>query len=416
MMTDALFRQEAIDHQRLRIWGEVTLALPMSYALVTGFIAASVLTATVFIGTETYARKEHATGFLAPRTGIARITPSRPGTVIAVAVHEGQRVGRGATLLTVSDAETSERGENVDAAKAAELEVQCDRLRDQIGFEHAKSQLEGRQLQSQITTAEHELGELRRQETIQAERIEIARRQLGGALELAAKGYLSQVELRRRQDAYLAERQNDSGLANERLAKEAQLSELNDKLRQQPLTTADKIARTEAEIAEIEARLKDIDRQRGYQLRAPIAGRISALQAWVGKSVDSRLPVLSIVPEGDILEAHLLVPARAIAFVARGQPVHISYDTFPFQQFGFAGGIVRSVSQTLLKPDEIVGPVLVREPSYRVEVALDRQTIRAYSAELPLEPDLQLQADIVAERRSLVSWLLDPLLSVWRRS
>ena len=39
-MTVALFRQEAIDHQRLRIWGEVTLALPISYALVTGFIAA----------------------------------------------------------------------------------------------------------------------------------------------------------------------------------------------------------------------------------------------------------------------------------------------------------------------------------------------------------------------------------------
>ena len=46
----------------------------------------------------------------------------------------------------------------------------------------------------------------------------------------------------------------------------------------------------------------------------------------------------------------------------------------------------------------------------------ERQTIRAYGAELPLEPDLVLQADIVAERRSLISWLLDPLLSVWRRS
>jgi membrane fusion protein len=70
----------------------------------------------------------------------------------------------------------------------------------------------------------------------------------------------------------------------------------------------------------------------------------------------------------------------------------------------------------LLKPDEIVGPALVREASYRVEVALERQTIRAYGEELPLEPDLELQADVVAERRSLISWLLDPLVSVWRRS
>jgi membrane fusion protein len=415
-MTVALFRQEAIDHQRLRIWGEVTLALPMSYTLLTGFIAASVLAAALFIGTQSYARKEHATGFLVPSAGVARIAPPRPGTVIDVAVREGQHVERGALLITVSDAETSERGENVDTAKALELQAQRDRLRDQIGLEREKSQLEARQLQSQIATARQEISEFRHQETIQADRIEIARQQLSGALELAAKGYLSRVELRSRQDAHLAEQQSESALAKERLAKEAELSGLQDKLQQLPIATAESAARTEAEIAEIETRLKDVDRERGYQLRAPIAGRVSALQAWVGKSADPRLPVLSIVPEGDVLKAELLVPARAIGFVASGQTVQISYDTFPFQQFGFARGTVRSVSRTLLKPDEIVGPALVREASYRVEVALERQTIRAYGAELPLEPDLELQADVVAERRSLISWLLDPLVSVWRRS
>jgi membrane fusion protein len=415
-MTVALFRQEAIDHQRLRIWGEVTLALPKSYALLTGFIAASIIAAALFIGTQSYARKEHATGFLVPSAGVARIAPPRPGTVMDVAVREGQHVERDALLITVSDAETSERGENVDTAKAFQLQAQRDRLRDQIGLEREKSQLEARQLQSQIATDRQEISEFRHQETIQADRIEIARQQLSGALELAAKGYLSRVELRSRQDAHLAEQQSESALAKERLAKEAELSGLQDKLQQLPIATAESAARTEAEIAEIETRLKDVDRERGYQLRAPIAGRVSALQAWVGKSADPRLPVLSIVPEGDVLKAELLVPARAIGFVASGQTVHLSYDTFPFQQFGFARGTVRSVSRTLLKPDEIVGPALVREASYRVEVALERQTIRAYGAELPLEPDLELQADVVAERRSLISWLLDPLVSVWRRS
>jgi membrane fusion protein len=91
--------------------------------------------------------------------------------------------------------------------------------------------------------------------------------------------------------------------------------------------------------------------------------------------------------------------------------VQISYDTFPFQQFGFARGTVRTVSHTLLKPDEIVGPVLLHEPIYRVSVALERQTMRAYGAELPLEPDLQLQADILFDRRTLLAWILDSLLS-----
>lgn len=415
-MSLSLFRQEAIDHQRFRIWGEVVLALPASYALVTGFIALSVAAAVLFIGTQSYARKEHATGFLMPTAGIARITPSRPGTITAVAVKEGQHVERGMSLLTVADADTSERGENIDAAKSDQLRKQHDDLDRQIGLEQQKSEIERQRLQSQISSAGDEDTELARQQAIAGERSEIARRQLTSAHELAAKGFVSQVELRRRQDAYLAELQSQSALAREQTAKRAALSALQDTLRQLPVATAQRISQLEASIAELEAHLKEIEGRRGYRLLAPIAGRVTALQAWIGETADPKIPVLSIVPDNDILEAELLVPARAIGFIAPGQTVQISYDTFPFEQFGFARGKVRSVSHALLRPEDIVGPVQVREPSYPVAVALQRQTMRVYGTELRLEPDLQLQADVVSERRSLLAWILDPLFSVWKRS
>jgi membrane fusion protein len=415
-MSYRLFRQEAIDHQRFRIWGEVALALPKSYALVTGFIALSVLAMALFIATQSSARKEHAAGFLVPTEGIARIIPPRDGTITEVHVSEGQHVERGAPLLTVTDAETSDRGENIDDAKADRLRAQRDLLRDQILLERQKSGAEARRLQSQIDGALTEITALARQQTIQRERIEIARQQLAGAVELASKGYLSRVEMRRRKDAHLAEIQSESSLAKELAGRQSGLSQLRNELLQLPIKTAQRVAQLEANISELDVHLKEIEGRRGYLLSAPIAGRVSALQAWVGKLADPKIPALSIVPDGDVLEAELLVPARAIGFINPGQSVHLSYDTFPFQQFGFARGSVRTVSRTLLKPDEIVGPMLLREPSYRVAVALERQTIRAYGAELPLEPDLQLQADILFERRTLLAWILDPLLSAWGRS
>src|SRR6266851_8094994 len=134
-MSRHLFRQEAIDHQRFRIWGEVALALPKSYALVTGFIALSVLAMALFIATQSSARKEHAAGFLVPTEGIARIIPPRDGTITEVHVSEGQHVSSGAPLLTVTDVETSDRGENIDDAKADRLQAQRDLLRDQILLE-----------------------------------------------------------------------------------------------------------------------------------------------------------------------------------------------------------------------------------------------------------------------------------------
>jgi membrane fusion protein len=415
-MSVTLFRQQAIDHQRLRIWGEVALALPASYALMTSFVAVSVVAALLFISTQTYARKEHAAGFLLPTAGIARIVPPRAGSIATVAVVEGQHVERDAPLLTVSDAVTSEHGENIDAAKLDELHKQRDRLKDQIALEHDNATIEVQRLQAQIDGDNSQIAELQRQLAIQMDRIEIARQQLSGAEELTSKGYLSKVELRRRQDAYLGERESHSALVRDQAAKQAELTGLQDGLRQLPVTTAQRVAQIEASIAEVDTHLKEIEGQRGYQLRAPVAGRVSALQASIGKTADPRIPVLSIVPDDDFLEAELLLPARAIGFVAPGQPVQISYDTFPFGQFGFARGIVRLVSHTLLKPEEIVGPAQPRDPSYPVYVTLERQTISAYGTELPLEPDLQLQAEIVSERRSLLAWILDPVLSVWRRS
>jgi membrane fusion protein len=415
-MSSTLFRQEAIDHQRFRIWGEVTIALPKSYALVTSFIALSVLSVVLFIATQNYARKEHAAGFLVATEGIARITPPRVGVITAVHVSEGQHVERGAPLLTVSDAETSDRGENIDDAKSDRLRQQGDRLRDQILLERQKSDAEAQHLRAQIRGALNEITALSRQQKIQTDRIEIARRQLTDAVELASKGYLSKVEMRRREDAHLAEKQSESSLEKELAGKQTELSQQQNALQQLPIATAQRVSQLDASIAEIEVRLKEIEGRRGYLLSAPISGRVSALQAWIGRLADPKIPALSIVPDGNLMEAELLVPARAIGFIAPGQTVHISYDTFPFQQFGFARGMVRTVSHTLLKPDEVVGPVLLHDPSYRVGVVLERQTMRAYGVELPLEPDLQLQADIVFDRRTLLAWLIDPLLSAWGRS
>ena len=71
----------------------------------------------------------------------------------------------------------------------------------------------------------------------------------------------------------------------------------------------------------------------------------------------------------------------------------------------------------MLGPSELPGPIagLAKESAYRVKVALERQTVDAFGREVPLQPDMTLRADIILERRSLIEWLLEPLLSVRHR-
>jgi membrane fusion protein len=59
----------------------------------------------------------------------------------------------------------------------------------------------------------------------------------------------------------------------------------------------------------------------------------------------------------------------------------------------------------------VTGPVMLREPAYRVKVALARQSIDAFGREVALQPDMTLSADIILEKRSLLEWLFEPLFS-----
>jgi hypothetical protein len=72
---------------------------------------------------------------------------------------------------------------------------------------------------------------------------------------------------------------------------------------------------------------------------------------------------------------------------------------------------VIKVSQTILSGNDAVGPISLKEPAYRVTAALDRPDIDAYGQKISLQPQMLLKADVILERRSLLSWLLDPLLS-----
>jgi membrane fusion protein len=117
------------------------------------------------------------------------------------------------------------------------------------------------------------------------------------------------------------------------------------------------------------------------------------------------------VPADGALLAHLYAPSSAIGFIRAGQTVRLRYEAFPFQKFGHHEGRVLQVSRTPLPPGEV--PASARdEPMYRITVALERQTVRAYGSEQPLAAGMQLEADVLLERRRLIEWIFEPVLSV----
>ena len=409
-----LFRAEAAQHQRERLFGAATLAMPASYAVVTGFLAAAVASLACFAVLGSYARREHVSGFLISSPGAAKIMPPRPGTVASVHVAEGDAVVVGTPLLTIIADSRTAVGQDANGTKLVALREQRDRLQEQVDLAARKAAMAKEALTADIARLGAEIDALAAKQRVQAERVQVANQEMEQIVAAVAKGYISLLEQQRRRDGWLAQQQSEEEVAGEILAKRGELVEKQNAMQRLPVDTADQTSRLKAATAEIDIKLIEIGESQGYLLIAPIAGRVSALQAWVGKVVEPTIPQLTIVPDGAVLVAELLVPARAIGFVAPGETVRVSYDTFPYQQFGFAEGVVSTVSHTLLKPDELVGPIQLTEPSYRIGVALQHSTISAYGQEIPLQADMQLHADILVQRRSLLAWIFDPLLSAWR--
>jgi membrane fusion protein len=177
------------------------------------------------------------------------------------------------------------------------------------------------------------------------------------------------------------------------------------------------LAAADREIATVDQALAEAEAAREIVITAPEDGTITGLSAVSGSSIGTDAPLMTLVPAGAPLEARLYGPSRAIGFVRPGQRVRLRYQAFPHQKFGQYGGVVASVSRSTVEATPGGdGPPLPGlepgEPAYRVTVTLDRPSVTAYGETVPLQPGMQLEADVLIESRRLYRWVLDPLHSL----
>jgi membrane fusion protein len=344
-------------------------------------------------------------------TGIAKVLPPATGVVAGLYVADGDTVTAGQRLLLVRSERHGAQGQSVDAAIIDNLQARRNAVADRIELERQAAAERKRSLTDALDGLEAEVSTMAEGMRTQRERLKVAHDQVESVRATVAQGVTSMTEFRRRQDTELSLQQASTDLYRQISTKAVEVREKRHALAELEAKTADNLAVLRAATADADAALAEARGKQGYIVSASMSGRVTNLQARVGLSTETGIPLMSIVPEDAPLEVSLLVPARAIGFIARGQAVRIAFDPFPFQRFGFYDAVIASVSDNLLKPSEAAGPVVLKEPSYRVTARLARQTITAYGNEIPLRPDMSLKADIVFDRRSLIEWLFDPLFS-----
>jgi membrane fusion protein len=407
-----LFRRAAMSAPRRRLLGDVVIARPPALTVLAAFVVSAVVAGAVFVSRASYARKETVVGYLSPDRGIVRVHPPRSGIVGRLFVREGELVAAGAPLVILLGDRTTGDGVDVDALLLASLDAQLAEIESRRSLEFRRRETELQQFTAEIGSLEAERAAIGRRLSIQADLVRNLESNLDRLREVASKGYLSTDEFRLRENRLLENRRLLASLEQERAGIVQRQLRSRSALSQAPLQSEDRLSALNSLYADLVQKKTELKARESIVMTAPVAGRITALRAFAGESVAGDLPLLTILPAESKLEAQLFVPTRAIGFVRVGQDVRLLLDAFDYRRFGPHDGVITAVSSSVFLPAETRLGRRINEPTYRVTVDIEDQSVRAYGQEFFLQAGMSLRADIILEERTLLDWLLDPIVSL----
>jgi membrane fusion protein len=410
-----LYRAEAIAARRILSLGSPIGLVPVSWTVLTLLLATLMGAAGIFLATATYARKETARGIVRPFGGDTRITAQHGGIVRKLLVTEGTPVARGAPLAIISTERVLESGAIADEQMLAALAREEAMLRSRLAALEAAAPYGDSVLKAQISALVAERSAASALRISSAERLRIAEERFERGRTLNAQGFIPADDVRQREEAVIEQRQVGVDARARETALTARIAELQAQRAQQPHVAAQEHGQAEAQLAALLQRRSRLEAGRSYAILAPVAGRVTAVQAEIGQPVDPNRPLMTITPADSRLEAELYVPSRSIGFVRGGQRVRLMYDAFPYERFGPAYGVVTAISAGVLSPAEIQAAISVNEPVYRVLVRLQRGSIETYGSGALLKSGMALSADIILDERSFGEWLLAPLFAARER-
>ena len=405
-----LFRKEAVDAQRRSLLGAISLAQPVRFWILGLFAAMAASAIVCFLYLGEYSRRSRVPGELVPDLGLSTVVAPSAGVVARLDVEEGDYVRHQDGLLTVNVPRVTSSG--LDAVSTL-LDAQKSRIASVTSI----SQFQDRQFAAQQDGARaqrramlKELAQIESEIETRGEQVRIGRETVARYRSVEDQRYVSLVQINQQEQSTLEMINAQQALQRQATSIRRNLAELEQRLAEIPQQRLSTKAASERDLAALNQESIRMEADGELLLRAPVAGLVASRLVEAGQAVQSGQAILSLLPEGSELKAQLLVPSSAIGFVKVGDRVLLRYQAYPYQKFGTHEGTVTRISRSAMTNAKEGNDQ--NQSLYRVLVSLDHQNVLAYGIQEPLRPGMQLEADIMGERRKLYEWLLEPLYSV----
>lgn len=409
-----LFRPEAVEARRQQWLGDVRLVRPVSLSVLVLLLIVAALVIGVWLFLGEYTRKAHVAGLLVPDRGWIRLVSPQVATVTERRVAQGQQVRAGDVLFVLSlDQHTRDGGAQQRVMRS--LRARQESLAESLEAQLRLSREQEAALAERLGAIRREMAQLDRETELQRERLALSQQSLSRLEALREERFVSAAQIQSKSEEVLALRAQLVALERQRSTLARDAATLEGQRRELPLKERARAGELQREAQALAQESAESDAKHEIVIRAPQDGTLAMVIAEPGQSVSPEAALASLVPIDARLEAHLYAPSSALGFIRAQQPVYLRLAAFPHQKFGHQLGTVQQVSSTPLQAGELAALPLAskpNEPLYRVTVSLQRQDVMAYGNPQPLAAGMQLEADVLLERRSLIEWLFAPVLGV----
>lgn len=372
--------------------------------------------------------------------GQGKVIPSRQvqvlqsldgGIVSEIVVTEGQQVDAGQLLLQIDSTrfESSVRENRSQylslAAKAARLQA----IGEGRAFAPARELMEedpktvederrlyettAFELQTQIAIAQQqlaqrqqELAEARARQSQASQAHDLAAREYAVTKPLIASGAVSEVDLLRLERDVARFRGERDMSAAQILRIQSAIAEAGRKIQEVELNVRNNAKREYSEtMAKLNALVQTSaglsDRVKQSAIRSPVKGTVKRLLVnTVGGVVQPGRDIVEIVPSEDVLLLEARVQPKDIAFLRPGQDAMVKFSAYDFSVFG-------GMEATL----EHIGADSVTDERGNTYFTVRVRTAKSsFGNDLPIIPGMMAEVDIITGRKSILTYLMKPVL------
>ena len=339
----------------------------------------------------------HAEGRIIPSSRMQIVQNMEGGIVRSINVKQGDVVEKDDVVLQMESvqysSELDSKKQQVMSLMAKQARLQAEVNDQSLQFTKEFSALASQYVQTEMSEFDSRRRRLSADVNLLESQLNSGQQELEIVRKMTERGLEPQIELVRTQ---------------------ARVDELRNKIesmkRQFKSESATELSRVVLELNPLRQTLPAYaDKLNRTQVKAPLKGVVNRVMVnTVGGVIKPGEPIVEIVPFDDTLVVEAQIRPQDIGFIHLGQSANVKITAYDYSIFGSLKGQITNISPDSVSKEER-GQVMYY---YVARIETSAKVIQSLEKNLPIIPGMQAQVDIITGNKSVLSYLLKPLIGV----